>query len=528
MVCTVRGLFFFDGYIEIFFILPIFNSSGFLCVTMSSQVTEPQHSQASLAPPVEFNIPTDSARRASLSASPELNAKSTSQSEKSKLLSPPPLSSSDMTPPPSTQVPGAPLRRSRSRSRSNSLAGPPPDLEKTLRAAYGASENLPTGEEIDKAGEQQLRSIAKDLLAVAQESRMSSLHFKLQNSLLSFSSNEAVKRAEVEQQLARREVEILQSSEYRSRQGPAEIKPLQPISNAELELALRRNQELERSHDALDRRLRRAKRLIEQEKVKSDFLNEENKRLKDRIFENRQHLSLMIENGSMAFSPHAEHQTPRRAAVARHFSGDNHGSQHVGREENDGFATLLAAGRVLSNRDSASGASTPDQQQHHHVSSQYSNGDVYGSSYPRTPARSQAVDQQSRQYYNTPMGHGREEQRFDRDSTISASDAEEAETEGEEQFPNSQASALATSMLRHNRGSSRRQNQGTTSAPKSSTLLQTKLFGQVKKPGAEQQQPSGLKRKASLGEKNMSSKKSRAPANVGLGIDTYNDNTRRA
>ena len=126
------------------------------------------------------------------------------------------------------------------------------------------------------------------------------------------------------------------------------------------------------------------------------------------------------------------------------------------------------------------------------------------------------------------MGHGREEQRFDRDSTISASDAEEAETEGEEQFPNSQASALATSMLRHNRGSSRRQNQGTTSAPKSSTLLQTKLFGQVKKPGAEQQQPSGLKRKASLGEKNMSSKKSRAPANVGLGIDTYNDNTRRA
>lgn len=495
-----------------------------------SQVTEPQHSQASLAPPVEFNIPTDPARRTSRSASPEMNVKSgshTSQSEKSKLLSPPPLSSSDMTPPPSTQVPGAPLRRSRSRSRSNSLAGPPPDLEKTLRAAYGASENLPTGEEIDKASEQDLRSIAKELLAVAQESRMSSLHFKLQNSLLSFSSNEAIKRAEVEQQLARREVEILQSSEYRNRQGPAEIKPLQPVSNAELELALRRNQELERSHDALDRRFRRAKRLIEQEKVKSDFLNEENKRLKDRIFANRQHLSQMIENGSMAFSPHAEPQTPRRGTV----SHNPHANQHVAREENDGFATLLAAGRVLSNRDSASGASSPEHHHHHHHHHhQYSNGDMYSSSYPRTPARSQAV--------YTPMGHSRDEQqRFDRDSTISASDAEEAETEGEEQVPNSQASTLATSMLRHNRGSTRRQqsqSQSATSAPKSSTLLQTKLFGQVKKPGAEQQQQhqqqpsSGLKRKASMGEKNMSSKKSRAPANVGLGIDTWTDNTRRA
>lgn len=510
-----------DGYFVFFLSFPSSSLQAFVCVTMSSQVTEPQHSQASLAPPVEFNIPTDPVRRTSLSASPELNVKSgshTSQSEKSKLLSPPPLSSSDMTPPPSTQVPGAPLRRSR--SRSNSLAGPPPDLEKTLRAAYGASENLPTGEEIDKASEHQLRSIAKDLLAVAQESRMSSLHFKLQNSLLSFSSNEAIKRAEVEQQLARREVEILQSSEYRNRQGPAEIKPLQPISNAELELALRRNQELERSHDALDRRLRRAKRLIEQEKVKSDLLNEENGRLKGRIFENRQHFSLMIENGNMASSPHAESQTPRRG-TGRHFSGNNHGNQHVGREENDGFATLLAAGRVLSNRDSASDASTPDQ---HHVSSQYSNGDMYGSSYPRTPARSQAVDQ-SRQYY-TPMANGRDEQRFDRDSTISASDAEEAETEAEEPVPNSQASALATSMLRHNRGSTRRQNQGATSAPKSSTLLQTKLFGQVKKPGAERS--SGLKRKASLGEKNMSSKRSRAPANVGLGIETWDDNTRRA
>lgn len=496
---------------------------------MSSQVTEPQHSQGSLAPPVEFSIPADSARRTSLSASPELKAGShTSQSDKNKLLSPPPLSSSDMTPPPSAQVPGAPLRRSRSRSRSrsNSLSGPPPDLEKTLRAAYGASENLPTSEEIDTANEPRLRCIAKDLLAVAQEARMSALHFKLQNSLLSFSSNEAIKRAEVEQQLARREVEILQSSEYRNRHGPAEVKPLQPISNAELELTLRRNQEIERSNDALDRRLRRAKRLIEQEKVKSDLLNEENQRLKERIRDNRQHLSSMIENGSMALSPHAALHTPHRG-TGRHFSvnsSNNHLNHQVGREENVAFAALLAAGRVLNNRDSASDASTPDQP---HASSQYSSGDMYGtqpvSSYPRTPARSQGVEQ-PRQYL-TPVGNGRNEQRFDRDSTISASDVEEAETEEEEGVPDSQASTLATSMLRHNRGSNRRQTQGAANVPKSSTLLQTKLFGQVKKPGVEHS--SNLKRKAGSEEKNVPSKKSKAPEHVGLGIETWDDNTRR-
>lgn len=491
-----------------------------------SQDSGLQNLQGSLAPPVELAMPANSAQRTSLSASPELSAKAgshASQSDKNKLHSPPPLSSSDMTPPPST-VPGAPVRRSRSRSQSNSLLASPPDLEKTLCAAYGASENLPTAEEIDTASESRLRFITKDLLGVAQESRMSAVHFKLQNSLLSFSSNEAIKRAEVEHQLARREVEILQSSEYRNRHGPAEIKPLQPISNAELELALKRNQELERSNDTLDRRLRRAKRLIEQEKVKSDLLNEEVQRLKTRIRDNRQHFSLMIENGSMSLSPHTELHTPHRGS-GRHFSnnsGNHHGSHPIAHEENDAFAALLAAGRVLNNRDSASVASTPDQ---HHIGSLHRNGDMYGAhamtSYPSTPARSQPAHQ-TRQYA-TPVGNGREEQ-YDRDSTISASDAEEAETEAEEEVPDSQASSLATDMLRRNPASRRQSTRSTANAPKSSTLLQTKLFGQVRKGGVDR--PS-LKRKTSVEEKSEVLKKSKTSKHVGLGIDTWGHNTNR-
>lgn len=402
-------------------------------------------------------------------------------------------------------------------------------MEKSLCAAYGASENLPTVDDINTASEPQLRAISKDLLNIAQEARMSALHFKLQHSLLSFSSNEAIKRAEVEHQLARREVEILQSSEYRSRYGPAEIKPLQPISNAELELALRRNQELERNNDTLDRRLRRAKRLIEQEKVKSDMLNEENQRLKGRIRDNRQHFSLMIEQGSMSLSPHTELHTPRRR-LGRHISGhsntsNHHGSHQLSREES-GLAALLAAGqfadRFSNSQESASVASTPDQ---NFVHGQHPNGDIHGShqvsSVPKTPSRSQAAHQP----YLTPMGNTRQEQ-YDRDSTISASDIEEAETvqeeeeednddEETEEAPGSQASSLATDMLRRNAGSRRQETRSSANVPKTSTLLQTKLFGQVKKAGTE---PAvSLKRKATH-EEERGAKKSKA---VGLGIDAW-------
>ncbi|OJJ33153.1 hypothetical protein ASPWEDRAFT_43225 [Aspergillus wentii DTO 134E9] len=465
-------------------------------------------SQGSLAPPVEISGPATPIKRASLSASPDFSAKAgsqTSQSEKNKLFSPRPLSSSDMTPPPSSQIPGAPMRQSR--SRSNSLLPSPPDLEKTLCVAYGASENLPTAEDIDTANNSQLRTIAKDLLGVAQEARMSALHFKLQNSLLSFTSNEAIKRAEVEHQLARREVEILQSSEYRSRQQPSEIKPLQQISNAELELALKRNQELERVNATLDRRLRRAKKLIEQEKERSESLQEENGRLKNRIRENRNHFSLMIEHSSMSPSPQMDfHRQP-----VPHF-GESH----------DPFAALLAADEVL-NRESASVTSTPNR---HHIPKQQHNGHVRGthslSSLPMTPARSQAAYHNS-QYLN-PAAHSRDE-RHDRDSTISASDPEEAETE--EDVPGSQASSLATNMLRRNPMVSHHGARGPTTVPKSSTLLQTKLFGQVKKAGVEP--PNQHKRKGSFEEESAASKKSKADS-VGLGIaaPAWSSNTGRA
>ncbi|KAL3475316.1 ribosomal protein L13e-domain-containing protein [Aspergillus californicus] len=468
-----------------------------------SQGSEPQLSQASLAPPVEITRPITPVQRATLSASPDLSVEARSRSphsNNSKFISPSSLISSDMTPPPSTQIPGAPLRESR--SRSSSYLAPSPDIEETLCAAYGASENLPTADDIDSANEVGLRAIAKELLGVTRESRVSALHFKLQYGLLSFRSNVAIQHAEVEHKLARREAEILQSTEYRNRHFPPETEPVSQVSNIELELAIKRSLELERANFTLDRRLRRAKKLIEQEKDQSDMLKEENQLLKKRIRENREHFSRMIEHGPMSPNPQVGAQTPHRRSLPQFV--DDGGDQHAHRNVNSNpFAALLAADRVL-NRD-PSVISTPNR---HRVHRPHSNGHVRNSyslsSLSMTPYHTQKAHQESQ--YVTPGRDSSDEHR-DRDSTISASDIEEAETE--EDIPVSQAGSLATSMLRRNpSGIQRNIRNAASAAPKTSTLLQTKLFGQVRKAGVERPTNDQLKRKASFD--GASSKKSKA------------------
>ncbi|KAJ5175457.1 uncharacterized protein N7482_001334 [Penicillium canariense] len=411
-----------------------------------------------LAAPAEILAPATPVRRATLSPSPDLSAAvkdHSSQSDK-KFLSPPAFSSSDMTPPPSTQMPGAPVRRSHSRSLSPALVTPA-DLDKSLCDAYGASENLPTTEEIDNASETRLRQIAKDLLAVAQEARMSALHFKLQNSLVSFASNEAVKRAEVEHQLAKREVEILQSAEYRSRSRPAE--PLIPkqshsVSTDDYLAVLHRSQELENVNVILDRRLRNAKRAIDDASARSVELEEQNGRLKKRIQENRHHFSQIYNHGGLSPGMQNELHTICRG------------------EHTDGLAALLFADKFTNRLREPQGS--------------------YGahSSLPVTPVQPRSVRQDHP--YLTPGRNARDQ--YDSDSTVSLS-APESEDEPVE---------------------TRHQHKRTT-APKTSSLLQTKLFGQVKKPGVARTQSS--KRKASSGESSPATKRSRTNTGVGLGIE---------
>ncbi|CAG7916971.1 unnamed protein product [Penicillium olsonii] len=406
-------------------------------------------SQSTLGAPVEI-APSTPIRRATLSPSPDLSAKRTSSQSEKRIFSPPPLSSSEMTPPPSTQIPGAPLR-SRTHSRSTSpTVVTQAELDKSLCDAYGASANLPTVEQIDTANETELRIIAKDLLTVARDSRMSALHFKLQNSLVSFASNEAVKRAEVEQHLAKREVEIIQSEEYRTRSRPAELvtpKQFKSPSTSDYLSAVQRSQELEEQNRLLDRRLRNAKRAIDDATSHSNDLQEQNDMLKQRIGDNRRHFTQIFSYGTM--SPGTQHEIHNMC----------HG------EHTDGLAALLYADK-LTNQTHAYGAAS-------------------ATSVPVTP-------NQPKNEYLTPAGNQADDH-YDSDSTVS----------------------LSTSEAPEQRMSSPQQMRST--APKSSTLLQTKLFGQVQKPGVERLRPT--KRKAETEDTGSHSKKTRTGHGIGLGIN---------
>ncbi|WEW59387.1 hypothetical protein PRK78_004858 [Emydomyces testavorans] len=481
--------------------------------------------QLSLEPAAEIAIPnTPIPAQRSPSTPPDELALPTSILDKSKFISPaPPASSSEMTPPPSRNVANisTPLRRSRSKSNSF-LASPPATVNQTLCVAYGVSESLPTLVEIDDANEESLRNIAKDLLAATQESRMSAAHFKLQHSLLSLTSSEAIKRAEVEQQLAKRETEILQSVEYRSRQNELRQKTPQPQLNAELETALHRIKELEQANMTLERRLRCAKKVIEEDSDKYELLMEENARLKKRIRDNREHFTLMMDHSSLASSPRTEFNTPQRKTVARYPDSARSQVSRVGSQ--DPFAALLAADQVL-NGESAN-IKSPRKNGHKHHG--HARGTHSLSSLPTTPQHKVMGDRIhfftpiNKRSTAPPMGHFATDDRLqrdrhDRDSTISASDVEEAVTD--EDVPASQASSLATSMLRRFPGSSQEEPSIPTKISNSSTLLQAKLFGQVKKANVERSMDN-LKRKRSIEGKVVSPKKFRVAESVYLNSES--------
>ena len=111
--------------------------------------------------------------------------------------------------------------------------------------------------------------------------------------------------------------------------------------------------------------------------------------------------------------------------------------------------------------------------------------------------------------------------REDRESTISASDNDD-----DDDIPGSQASQMATSMLRHSLCAQDETNPPSSQTPDSSKLMQAKLFGNVTKPGVGA--TKSLKRGADStrkGEAPRSNKKARTVGSgterVGLGIQSW-------
>lgn len=442
---------------------------------------------------------------------------------------PPQSTSSNMTPPPSTQPP----KPDTTTAQHN--PAPRPSLPQSPPLTVSATLfTVPGTEDIANAEPEDLRNLVQDLTKAVQDARASAAHWKLQHTFLTLESRDAAERAEVEHGMTRREVEVLAARNHgglsntpqtsqQSRDTCLRCKELE-AENRLLEAEIK---ELEAENAEVERRLDTAKKLIEKETDRAELFSEQIVMLRRRIRENRQHFNMMRR------SPFFH----TLASVPQDFSGiQQHPAQqpahqvmepprsHVNNRSQDPFAALLAADQVLSG-EAASMPATPTRNQPSNPRHGHTRGAFSLSSLQITPDRLQPerglgpipqLDGDSDRFsYSVPnkrvMRTVEERDKRDRDSTISVSE-EEALTD--EDLPQSQASSLATNMLRRNPGS---QDGASFSGKveKSSKVLQSKLFGQVKKAGIDR------KRNASFGEHVIGKKTAKLTEGVGLGIGTW-------
>ncbi|KIW90747.1 uncharacterized protein Z519_08530 [Cladophialophora bantiana CBS 173.52] len=436
---------------------------------------------------------------------PHARTRSADSMNKSSYASPPPMSAS-MTPPPSTQPPRfqSPVNRIGAAPIEALLASPPPT---TIRSnVLGA---LPTPDAIAKADMEELRTMATELVSAVREARTSAAHFKLQHNLLTIEADQAAQRAEVEQQMSRREIEVLQTLEYRHRAAMHSRNSLPP-PQPQIEALTKTCRALEDERDETEKRLARAKKLVGLQSDRIELLEEENALLRRRIRENREHFTRFKSLSPSYNTPRDTFTTPHRKPVPPFPEAPpNHSN----------IAALLAAGEVL-NGESLSVPSTPTRTHTSKLKHGHTRGAHSLSSLQTTPVQVRPATRNGYPESMVPLSapasqlviESAERERHDRDSTISISDAEEGNND--DSIPESLASSLASDMLRRNPGGqeSLRLSQG---AERSSNLLQSKIFGPIKKPGQLR------KRGASFGETDIKMKKAKISQGVGLGIGPW-------
>lgn len=460
---------------------------------------------------------------------------------------------SSLTPPPSSQAPhlrqnlNSPIIRPSTPGYSV-LSSPPTTILNVVKrdSSANAMFSRPTTQQMENADTNQLRemlnaSLADNVRLAAQssEARTSAAHYKLQHNLLSIETEEAAKRMEVEHDMTRREVDILQMA-GQSRESSLPSQDLVDRMKVYCH-------SVDEENAVLNRRLEKAFRVIEMKDEQLLFANEEKHRLLNRIRENRAHVNLLRSPGGLfhAGTPKVSSSYPatpqqQYRATPKHTPATGRSARPARDHSQEPFAALLLADRVLS-QENNSVPSTPvtTRRALPRTPMKHSRGSQSLSSLLTTPGSTRPMAGNSSllpsaqftsgNMRNTPSQptsqQRRERRRKSRDSTISASDAEEiaraamAYRDQSEDLLESQASATATEMLRIDPRESfevlASRNPTPTPAAEKSGLLQAKIFGSVIKPLAE-------KRKQIEEDFDIeyTNKKLRAGSGaIGLGID---------
>jgi acetyl-CoA acyltransferase 1 len=377
---------------------------------------------------------------------------------------------SSLTPPPSSQVPTNAAGHhglGYVGSQQTGIFSPPATTLNNIKRepSVGSEYTAPTPQEVVEASPDELRGMLQSCIMEHAKLKMEAAHHKLQYSLLNLQADEDSKRALVEHEMIRREVEALRTAEH-SRQARSELTGGNNSNtmnqNTAFESATYAKYEqmkiwYEQSVDeveSLNKRLKLAKKLIQQKEDENISLTDERDLLLNRIRENREHFHILCSPGGMFHgaaknqnlaSPVQQRSTPKQTPKsARLDSGSRIDRDH--RPEN--IAMLL---QVLS-QDGNSAPSTPTagHRPGPRASAKHTRNAQSMSSLPTTPITRRndygsggllpSVDlvPQSEPPYRHPNRHVHEprgrrsshddhhhERRQSRESTISAEDNEE-------------------------------------------------------------------------------------------------------
>ncbi|KAI2607721.1 uncharacterized protein GGS25DRAFT_497185 [Hypoxylon fragiforme] len=469
----------------------------------------------------------------SISFKTELNDDRTSSSQ---------VIPSSLTPPPSSQVPqtngaaGMPLGYISSQ-RTNMFSPPTTALRTVARDGSSVSEFIvPTSDQIADASAEELRAMVQNCLAENARLKMETAHHKLQYNLLSMQADEDAKRATVEHEMTRREVEVLRMTEN-SRQARRELNAASDSTQVKYRELQAQYEILLKENEALQKRVKYATKFIQQQGEEHDNLVDERDMLLNRIRENREHFHMLCSPGGAfhgaltpktpaATSPQQHRATPRQTPRSVHKD-----ARHDHETNQDGFAALLQA---LSHDNSAPSTPTAANRATLRAPPRHTRGAQSLSSLPTTPVTRARGDYSgllpsvdlvpqteppnrygnSRFTVETPVVQKRGRQ--SRESTISADDNEEIDCaalkvvaaatqsymsqgsqgsqaprrrEDEEEVFESQASQAASEMLRRDPresfevASSVGSRDGTPAPAEKTAKLQSKLFAGINKAG---------------------------------------------
>ncbi|KAL7820673.1 hypothetical protein V8C26DRAFT_392958 [Trichoderma gracile] len=263
---------------------------------------------------------------------------------------------SSLTPPPSTQVAAGngTSRRTYSNSQQSTLFSPPATILNTLRERDPESDYTPPApHQVLEASADELRAMLQTCIAENQKLKMEAAHHKLQYNLLSLQADEESKRAAVEHDMVRREVDALRMAEH-SRQAKRELSTAsESLHNKYLQMKMWYEAALEEK-EALSHKFKLAKKVIQQKMEETMTLVEEREMLLNRIRENREHFHMLCSPGGIfhgALTPKHSMASTSQPQPQQHHPHHHHYQQqhHTGpsralhRDDTDGREHGLSA-----------------------------------------------------------------------------------------------------------------------------------------------------------------------------------------